>query len=256
MADPRVLAIGLDGLEITLAERLMASGQMPALDALRERSSRFRLDAGASQHTGLAWEHATSGLSPESGRRWSAVEFDPSTYATWQEGARFAPWWAGVDLRAVVFDTPHVELRRAPNTRGVVGWGAYDPGTPTDSRPHGLLAEVEDRFGAYPAARWTYDLPWPSPARCREMGKALAGALELRARAATWLATERLQGWDFYFAVTGELHGAVEGLWHGVDSSHPLHAHPAAPAAGDALVEVHRALDRMLGKLVTAAGDS
>src|SRR5215471_408190 len=121
MARPRVLAIGLDGLEATFVERLRASGHMPALSALARRSARFRLDHGPAQRTGLAWEHVASGLSPEDGRRWAAVEFDPSTYAAWQEGARFTPWWAGLDRRVVVFDTPYVDLDRAPNTRGVVG---------------------------------------------------------------------------------------------------------------------------------------
>ena len=256
MARSRVLAVGLDGLETTLAERLMADGKMPALDALRRRSVRFRLDAGAAQRTGLAWEHAASGLSPEAGRRWAAVEFDPSTYRTWQEGARFAPWWADLDLRVVVFDTPYLDLSRTRNTRGVVGWGAHDPGTPSDARPRSLLWEFDSRFGEYPASRWTYDLPWPSATRARQMGEGLARALDVRSRAAKWLAVERLPDWDFYFAVAGELHGGVEGLWHGIDPSHPLHEHASGPAAGAALVEVHRALDRMLEELVAVAGDA
>ena len=84
----RVLVIGLDGLEVTLAERLMAAGEMPALTALRQRAARFLLDHGPAQRTGLAWEHVASGRSPDEARRWAAVEFDPATYAAWQEGAR------------------------------------------------------------------------------------------------------------------------------------------------------------------------
>src|SRR6185369_14559017 len=42
-------------------------------------------------------------------------------------------------------------------------------------------------------------------------------------------------------------------LWHGMDPTHPLHEDPSAPAASEALVEVHRALDRMIGDLVSAA---
>jgi len=94
-----VLAIGLDGLEVSLAERLMAAGDMPALADLRKRAVRFVLDHGPAQRTGLAWEHVASGLSPEASGRWAAVEFDPSTYQVWQEGARFTPWWAAVDRR-------------------------------------------------------------------------------------------------------------------------------------------------------------
>jgi predicted AlkP superfamily phosphohydrolase/phosphomutase len=256
MARPRVLAIGLDGLEITFAERLMAGGDMPALAELCRRSARFRLDHGPAHRTGLSWEHVASGLSPEAGRRWAAVEFDPASYMAWQEGSRFNPWWAGLDRRVVVFDTPYVDFRRAPNTRGVVGWGAHDPGIATGGRPRGLLAEFEHRFGRYPASEWTYGLPFPSAARTQAMGEALSQALGVRSRGARWLMTERLQDWDLFIAVAAETHGAIEALWHGVDPSHPLHGHPSAAAASQALVDVHRALDRMVGELVSVAGNA
>jgi predicted AlkP superfamily phosphohydrolase/phosphomutase len=256
MPHRRVLALGLDGLEVTLAERLMAAGEMPALAKLAGRSARFRLDHGPAQRTGLAWEHVASGLSPDEGRRWAAVEFDPATYATWQEGARFIPWWSGLDRDVVVFDTPYVDLRRSRTTRGVVGWGAHDPGIDLDACPHELLAEFDERFGAYPASSWTYGMPFPSTARTQAMGEDLVSALDLRTRAARWLATERLRDWDLFLAVAGEAHGAMEGLWHGMDPSHPHHAHPSSPAAGEALRALHRALDRMVGELVEAAGDA
>jgi predicted AlkP superfamily phosphohydrolase/phosphomutase len=256
MARRRVLAIGLDGLEVTLAERLMAAGEMPALAELGQMSARFRLDHGPAQRTGLAWEHFASGLSPDAGCRWSAVEFDPATYTAWQEGARFTPWWAGLDRRVVVFDAPYVDLGRAPNTRGVVGWGAHDPGIATGSCPQELLAEFEGRFGQYSASAWTYATPFPSAARTRVMGEAVSLALDVRTRAARWLATERFRDWDLFLAVVGELHGSIEGLWHGVDPGHPLHGHPSSSAANRALIEVHRALDRMVGDLVSAAGDA
>ena len=256
MSRPRVLAIGLDGLEITFVERLMAEGKMPSLSALAGRSARFRLDHGPAQRTGLAWEHVASGLSPEDGRRWAAVEFDPATYAAWQEGARFTPWWESVDARVVVFDAPYVDLRRAPRTRGIVGWGAHDPGTVPETRPRELGGEITRRFGPYPAAPWTYGLPWPSAARAQEMGEALTRGLDVRTRAARWLATEGLPDWDLFFAVEGEVHGAMEGLWHGVDPGHPLHGHASGRAAGRALADVHCAVDRLVGDLLAAAPDA
>jgi hypothetical protein len=88
------------------------------------------------------------------------------------------------------------------------------------------------------------------------MGEALSRALDVRAHAASWLATERLPDWDLFFAVAGELHGAVEGLWHGRDPGHPLHGHPSASVAERALLDVHRALDRMLGGLMAARDDT
>ena len=255
MPSPRVVAIGLDGVEVTFIERLFAAGEMPALAAFRQRSARFLLDHDAAQRTGLAWEHVASGLAPESGRRWTAVEFDPLTYRVWQEGARFAPWWATVDRRVTVFDAPYVDLRRAPNTRGIVAWGAHDPGTAIAARPRPLLREFLRRYGAYPA-EWTYGTPWPSPRRTREMGTALARALDTRTHAARWLAAERLRDWDFFFAVAGEVHGTVEGLWHGIDPAHPLYKHPSAQAAADGLLQVHRRLDQFVAEIVRCAGDA
>jgi hypothetical protein len=245
---PRVLVIGLDGLEIEFAERLMAD--------LRRQAVRFRLDHGPAQRTGLAWEHVASGLSPAAGRRWSAVEFDPTTYAVWQEGARFTPWWAGLDRRVVVFDTPYVDLRRTPHTRGIVGWGAHDPGILSVGAPAELWAEFERRFGPYPATKWLYDTPWPSPVRTRAMGEALGRGLDVRTRAARWLASERVKDWDLFMAVSGEVHSVIEGLWHGVDPNSPLHGHPSAPAAAEAMLDVHRALDRMVAELIGVAGDA
>jgi len=75
-----VLAIGLDGFELSLAERLIAEGRMPRLAAQRARSARFLLDHGLDKNSGLAWEHVSSGIAPRDGGRWSAVTFDPKTF--------------------------------------------------------------------------------------------------------------------------------------------------------------------------------
>ena len=257
MARQRVLAIGLDGFDVTLAERYMAEGQMPALAALRKRAARFLLDEGSADlRTGLPWEHVVSGLSANDAGRWGPVDFDPGSYTAWQGGAHFAPWWADTDLRVVVFDPPFVDLHRARKTQGIVAWGSHSPGAGQETRPTSLQAEFEKRFGEYPAGQWKYGTPWPSAARSRLMGEGLSHALDVRGQAAQWLAAERFPQWDFFFAVAAELHGGAEGLWHGIDPGHPLNSHPSAPAAAAALLEIHRALDRMVGKLVNAAGDA
>ena len=256
MARHRVLAIGLDGFDVTVAERYMAEGQMPALAELRKRAARFLLDEGQARRAGLPWEHVASGLSPNEAGRWSPVDFDPSSYTAWQAGTRFTPWWDNTGLRVVVFDPPFVDLRRAPNTQGIVAWGSHSPGSTREARPAALMADFVRQFGEYPADEWKYGTPWPSAARTRLMGERLCHALDVRGRAAQWLATERFPDWDFFFAVAGELHGAAEGLWHGIDAGHPLNNHRSGAAAADALLEIHRALDRMIGKLVNAAGDA
>ena len=256
MSKRRVLAIGLDGYERTLGEAMMAVGELPALAWLHRESARFSLDHGSAQRTGLAWEHISSGLSPDAAQRWAAVSFDPKSYATWQEGTRFEPFPARLRARTVVFDTPYFDLRRAPAVRGLVDWGAHDPGTRPASRPGSLLPEFTSKFGAYPAKQWIYGVPWSSPERARKMGTSLTLATDVRGRAARWLLGERLSDWDLAIVVVSELHSAVEGLWHGVDPDHPLHHLPSARAAGDGLRSVYRAVDRLVGNLLDRFHDT
>jgi predicted AlkP superfamily phosphohydrolase/phosphomutase len=252
----RVLAIGLDGWEHSLGETLMAAGELPHLGRLRDRSARFLLDHGPAQRTGLAWEHLSTGRAPDATRRWSAVHFDVETYEAWQEGTSLPPFAARLDAPTVVFDPPYFALDRAPSVRGVVNWGAHDPGVPRDARPRSLLAEIESRFGDYPGRGWIYGIVWPSAARARTMGDALVDATDARAEIATWLLRDRLPDWRFGLVVTGELHSAIEGLWHGVDPEHPLADLPSAGPAGDGLRAVYRATDRLVGTLADAFDDA
>jgi predicted AlkP superfamily phosphohydrolase/phosphomutase len=247
----RVVAIGLDGLELSYAERLMADGCLPALAALRDRSAELVLDHGPAGRTGLAWEHFASARTPDEAQRWAAVEFDPSTYEAWQEGARFTPFFDELDdVRTVVFDPPYVDLARAPRTQGVVAWGAHDPGAPFATRP----AELADELGAYPSPQATYAIPWASAAQCRATGDALVAGLEARREAAVRLLATTSPEWDLFLVVAGEIHSGVEALWHGIDPTHPLHDHASATAAGEGLRAVHVALDRLVAAVVDAAG--
>ena len=256
MGKRRVLAIGLDGYEESLERRLIEAGELPALARLRERSARYLLDHGPAQRSGLAWEHVSTGLSPERAGRWAALHFDPETYAVWQEGTRLSPFAARLKSRTVVFDAPYFDLTQAPQVRGVVGWGVHDPGVPTAARPDTLLPEFEARFGKYPAEQWIYGVVWASASRAREMGEALARGLERRAQAARWLLGERLPDWDFALVVVSEPHSAIEGLWHGVDQSHPLHRMPSAGPAREGLLNVYRGVDRLVGELADAFPDA
>ena len=258
MADPkrRLLVIGLDGYEPTLADRMIAAGELPALADLRARSARFLLDHGEAKRTGLAWEHVATGLAPGAGGRWSAVDLDARRYRAVQAPTRARPFAADINARTVVFDAPYFDLEGAPGVQGLVSWGAHDPGVAPACRPAGLDREMAARFGAYPAQEWIYGFTWPDPARCRDLARDLSRAVEVRSKAARWLLAERLPDWDLALVVVSECHSAVEPLWHGVDAAHPLHSHPSAAAAGEGLREVYRAVDRLVGDLAAAFPDA
>jgi predicted AlkP superfamily phosphohydrolase/phosphomutase len=253
----RVLAIGLDGFEISYADELMNAGKMPVLEGRRRHGAHILLDHGAAQRTGLGWEEFWSGLSDEAADRHAAIEFDPADYSVWQEGARFAPFTSPLDVRTVVFDVPYVDLARAPSVEGVAAWGAHDPGVSgAASNPRELLGELLSEVGPYPSSRWTYGVPWPSAAATRKMGDGLVEGIAARSEAARWLLADRLADWDLAIVVVAEPHPAAEAFWHGVDPTHPLHDHPSAQPAADGLSAVYQACDRFVGDLVDATDAS
>jgi len=229
---------------------------MPALSALSELSARFWLDHGPALRTGLAGEHVATGLSPRDAGRWAAVHFDPATYSVRQEGTALTPFTDALGSRAVVFDSPYFDLARAPRTRGIVAWGAHDPGVACTAKPPELLQEVSAKFGAYPARKWIYGTPWNSSAASRQMGDRLTEAVRVRARVARWLYRERLPDWELALLTVSEAHSAIEGLWHGIDPAHPLHLCPSAVAAADGIRSVYAAIDRLIGELRDAFPDA
>ena len=256
MTKRRVLMVGLDGYDPAVGDKFMARGELPALEAFAGRSARFALEHGEAKRTGLAWEHVSTGRNPDAAKRWAAVHFDPQTYSVWQGPTALAPFPTALASRTVVFDPPYFDLGAAPDVRGVVAWGAHDPGVEAAARPATLSEELRQRFGPYPAKPWIYGFVWPSARKTAAMGEALARAVDVRADAAIWLLGERLPDWDLGFVVVSELHSASEALWHGMDEGHPLHGLPSAAPAGEGMRKVYRAVDRLVGKLTGAFSDA
>ncbi|HUJ46350.1 MAG TPA: hypothetical protein VLV55_04405 [Rhizomicrobium sp.] len=256
MSRRRVLAIGLDGYEISLAESMMAQGLLPHMRALQKRSARFALDHGQARYSGLAWEHVSTGLSPEAIRRWSAVTFDPQSYKVAQVPTSAMPFTARLSSRVVVLDLPYCDLGKAPNTLGFTNWGAHDPGVAPQSRPDGLLDEIEARFGPYPATDYIYGFTWPSVEKTELAAAALKRAVDVRAASAAWLLKERLPEWDLAMVVVSEAHSAIEQMWHGIDRQHDVSGAPSAAAARNGLHAIYAAIDDLTGLLMDEFPDA
>lgn len=252
----RTLVISLDGYESTIADTMMAAGQLPALKRIREQSARFLLDHGSAKRTGLSGEHVSTGMSPEDANRSAAVYFDKASYQVWQQGAQFSPFPSKMVAKTVVFDLPYFDLSQAANVQGIVAWGAHDPGTELLSNPDGLVDELYEKHGLYPATNSIYAFAWPSREKCRTVGIELVRGVELRSKVALWLLKERFPDWQLGLIGVSEAHSALEALWHGYDDEHPLHHLPSAPAAGDGVRNVYKAIDRLIGDLTTEFEDA
>lgn len=248
----RVIVVGLDGFELSIAEAMMAEGRLPGFRKLKEQAATGTLDHGDARDTGLAWEHFSTGQAPDAYERWSAVDFDARTYATSQEPARARPFLADVPAPVVAFDVPYLDLETSPGVQGMANWGAHDPGVAAHARPASLADEIAERFGPYPGAKYIYGFVWPSPEKTADMARAMAEAVRKRADITLWLLQDRLPDWDLGITVVAELHSAAEALWHGWDETHALHAHPSAAAARQGIEAVYEETDRLITRLAEA----
>jgi hypothetical protein len=256
MTTQHVMMVGLDGFELSIAESLLSQGRLPVLQRLRDQGATVPLDHGAAKRTGLAWEHVSTGLSPEDAARWAAVDFDPANYVVYQRPTDLLPFPAQLESKTLVFDPPYFDLARAPAVDGLVGWGAHDPGVAPLSQPKSLSAEIAARFGRYPADKWVYGFVWPSVERTQTMAEALIAAVKKRTDIAEWLYGERLPDWELGYLVVSEYHSAIEALWHGVDPTHPLANLPSAEPARLGIEGVYVAGDRLLGRLIERFPDT
>jgi len=246
----RVLAIWLDGFDVGLADEW----QLPNLTALRSESAAATLHSGTAHLTGLAGEHLATGLDPIDSGRASAVQFSPATYTCTQLGSTHEPVFGGVPT--VVFDPCYFQLDVAgPGVVGITDWGSHDPGEPAMARPADLFAEVDQRFGPYPARQWLYATPWASPAACAQMAGDLTEAVHRRSAIAAWLLGERLPDWQLAIVGVSEAHSATEGLHHGVDPAAHWRSCPSTEAAAAGLRSVYTAIDQLVGDLVAQFGD-
>ena len=252
----RVIAIHLDGYDAAFEQHMIDSGELPALTKLHTTGARFALDHGDAKYTGISGEHVATGLTPERNDRFSNVTFNPRTYSVKQFGAVAEPFAQRLTSRTVVFDVPYFNLASAPDVQGISGWGAHDAGVDTTFHPADLRSRFLQRFGHYPATDSHYTFAWVSGETCTRMGDTLAAAIDLRARAAYWLLSEGIADWDLALLGISETHSATEAFWHGIDQQHPLHGVPSASTAAEALKQVYRAVDRMIGVLAESFPDA
>ena len=76
----KVVVIGLDGLEPSIAEPMMARGELPALASLRERGGFARVRTTCPAQTPVAWSSFSTGTNPGGHGIYDFIRRDPKTY--------------------------------------------------------------------------------------------------------------------------------------------------------------------------------
>src|SRR3954470_17119297 len=83
MANPRfarVIVIGLDGLEPTIAEPMLRAGELPHLAQVAARGGYSQVETTCPAQTPVAWSTFATGVNPGAHGIFDFVRRDPKTY--------------------------------------------------------------------------------------------------------------------------------------------------------------------------------
>ena len=252
----RVLLIGLDSADADLLERWSEAGHLPTLRALREEGAWSRLATPSNVLHVSAWPTLHTGTGPGAHGMYHAYQIrsgEQEVHRTAASESGVPPFWKSLDqagARCLVVDA----FMNAP-VAGFGGiqvleygtWTWFDEPTAT---PDGTWKEVLRRFGPYPAPEHTKVHGQPEPRRFRDQLVLGAG---VKGRLGEWLLREK--PWDFAFLNFAEPHPAGHYLWHLQDPDYPTYPPGGMEALGDAVLDVYRAVDEGIARLLEATDD-
>lgn len=254
----RALFIGLDGAEPTLIERLVAEGRMPALAQIAGRGSATDLETNLALLPAAIWPEVLSGRSSGTTR----LPYHPDYLRTGEArlhrvrpadvpaDEHFTSVAARAGKRVAAIDLPHNARDSSIDALQLIDWGTHNSLFPRESHPPELIAEIDERFGAYRSA--DCDGHGETTRGYRRLGQDLLDGVTQKTRCLT----ELLDGadWDLFACAFGEAHSAGHAFWHFHDPAHPRHPRRRPPAElRDLVTEVYCAIDAGIGELVARA---
>ncbi len=253
----RVVAIGLDAVDLDLLERWIEAGHLPNIARLFHDSARF--DANFSPAVPTAetpWTMFLTGCYPETTGYWSmnqySTDYKMHVVGTYDFDAYGHFYDYCKDRKVIVLDVPLAKKSSAVNGIQVLAWGAHAPSGPPASVPEGLLEELTAKYGEHPAFENDTVPVGEIADRGQWLEKALITGIEIRTRACVDLMES--QPWDLMLVAYGEPHSAGHSFWHLSQPDHPLYQSDHDDSH-DPLLAVHKAVDEAVGEIVRHAPD-
>jgi predicted AlkP superfamily phosphohydrolase/phosphomutase len=255
MSDGPVVLVGLDAAEWSLVRSLASDGRLPALASLMRSGKHGRLQSVAESYAGGVWPTFYTGRDvPWHGvyhsKLWRHEKMRcEMADASWLPAK---PFWEEADVRDLRVCAIDLPMTVAPpamlNGVQVAGWGTHDllvKGT----APRGLWRELRRRHGA-PQMDVERFGPQDANSLLELRRSMLAATRQAADVGVTLLAGEP---WDLFCQVFGAPHRAGHYLWN--MSQVDLRRVGAEEQAllAEALVDIYRACDAAVARLVEAA---
>jgi len=250
-SNARVLMFAIDAMSLPFTRSHIHD--LPTLKTLMERGVLVEPESTGKYFSASTWPTFASTKSiGEHGQyfpfQWDAAHlkqrrlFDPA----WRGEFAFEPFWhefARAGISSTVLDIGFVQNDRSAPCRQISNWSYQETANADASDPR-LLAQIQRRFGRRPIGR---EIPVPkSRALCAKIREHMIASLERKGDAILWLMEQ--DDWRFFLAGFYELHRAGHNLW-------PIEGAFASQSDAESLLQVYRALDRQIQRILTRAQD-
>jgi predicted AlkP superfamily phosphohydrolase/phosphomutase len=253
----KTLVIGLDAADVDLVFRWSSEGKLPTLGGLIERGAAVRLSSDTGLGSEAVWPTALTGCMPgkHGNYNWRCVK--PGTnqlVRTPSRSFRKPFWWVlrnrDPKRRVLLLDVPYVSRLEDDGVTEVLGWGQREAAR-HHSWPDGLLEELTAEYGSYPRGLEDEgpDEKYP-PEEVLDLLRHLA---DLRTRLLSRLMRER--AWDLCLAFYFEPHHGGHRFHRYVEPGELDLDEGLTRRFEGALLEVYRACDDAIERLVEVAGD-
>lgn len=257
---PRVLAIGMDAADATLALRWANEGRLPTLQGLIRAGSTARLRSIADRFPDPIWPTISTGCLPGKHGHYNFRCVRPGSYEmvySPDRSYRRPFWWLlrregvapGNGYRLLLVDVPKTAPLGDDAVTELIGWGERGA-LRHRSWPPGLFDEMVARYGRYP--RWLNDdIVRRSVRGERHYLRTLQRMIDARTALLRDLLRER--PWDFCLACFPDTHNAGHVFFRYTRPGTWAYNERHAAQFGDALLRIYRQVDQSIGELIAAA---
>ncbi|MFL5807777.1 MAG: alkaline phosphatase family protein [Roseiflexaceae bacterium] len=245
-----VLVIGIDAATLDLIEPYVAAGRLPHIGRLLREGAYAPLRSTLPVMSPPAWTSMITGQNPGKHGIYDFIRFRPGSYRIEVTRSDQTSYRTIFDLatqygrRVLAINVPLTYPPRPIN--GVMVAGPITPSSGIFTHPPELAAELRAQ-GYYADTNLKYE-PGHDAAYIAD-SKAVA-----RSQAHALIRLMRREPWDLAMVVLRGVDEAMGYLWHHMDPQHPRHDPVAAQQFGDAILDIHRDIDNLVGLMVAAAG--
>ena len=254
MTTRRLVVIGVDAADAELVQKWARAGDLPTFASLLETGLVTPIATPVAVLEGGIWPTLLTSSSPATHGMFSFQALKPGTYAI--ENGMHAdrlpvpPFWAHMSRggkRVAVVDVPFARPVEGLNGVQITNWGVHDAWSwRRCSWPSELIEDVVKRFGDHPEPYC--DVEKHSLADYEALRLRLLAGVDGKTRLLRHVLGQ--EEWDFFFGVFSESHCVGHQFWHFMDPGHPRHEASAPPALRSAILDVYRAIDTGLGRIL------